>query len=514
MNTIKLSKIKLITLCTLGVLSQANAKVAGKVGAHMKGFVPGAEKEKTKLIRYVKLGQVAFETERHCGDGDVAHLSQKVPDLDFAAKDSKIDIVAGYWISGGVTSGTEATYMKWIPSGKITVPSGQSATELIEIGRAALGPRTAKGVLEATKTKLTNLSGFKLPSSPDNKFNVHLGAMACMNGNITDTTKSPDTMTALDIAQSIQNINRAQIDQAVNVVMATPTVDFNKIATLNVAMDTGFQLSTVLAPTGGIPITNDPLVKLGMSLVSTAHPCPTCVTPKQFTDQLKNVPAIKEAFNLAVQLGQAGNCHAGLSRVTVQAPSPNPVMARRFSSSQYWWEPFPLQLTCRQLIKPPSGMGITTAINSLFGVTAVPDANSFNVMMRNIASSIVKAGAIQVLQNALQTQPVIGGVDLRLTEQENCVRFMGKPDSALFIHKVISSLTVGGTIHAKSNIFTSTSHPESLFALKDYFKPYKVMGGPIGLGNISTIYNMGGDPVNSPFAIIQNIQHLLHMMQT
>lgn len=447
------------------------------------------------VLRFTPPGEMSVGLLRACGDGDVERFSRSHPDFDFAPHAPQLasmDVTMGYWIvpDGADPTPTDQNFFtiarKRAPIAEQTVQIVNDGTFRPEMLNYREGTPIFKngqvqpqqGFKSATitgdqngmallATDLINLHEYaKRSYGTQKKFRIYAGAFACLGDQDTPSKYKFYSPSAVETNHALSNPDAgllATIRDALNSYDPDSIEDFQKnYSSLSYTAQesesiysTAYKASTqrplkfVIAESQSVQFSSsDKLWNTFLEISKLSYPTFT----EMDTDKLDKYRSYLRAHPLFAKIGKMNNEISFCQNFGINIDS---------EKSQYRWESFPMNLSCKYFHQ---GQALADSIEALFNPKTLPDEQSFKLLKKEIASRFYTAAAFEATQKKMNTDDKI------IVAKSNC--FKKSP--------VIKSVLAAFPFEFRRDDLTKSysvvsehknHHPEYLFAILD-FKSY------------------------------------------
>jgi hypothetical protein len=406
-------------------------------------------------------GVLQFYGSRKCGDSDVSRFHQNHPNVAFFdSKATAAKLVLGYWVAPvDTTQGATDTQLPlsspsvsgghWIPIGyhrSLPVPtgsgSGTAVSTLSEINKA--GSPTPADPMLARHLQYLLQSASQAYNMTHKSYNLYTAAMVCNQFlGSGDSPPVTNSLTAAEVVNWLTSYSNAQL--ASDVSKDTDgkydlTVDSSGIA-LNVNIDgTAYDVSQNWLWNAGSQI--------GAATDSAAL--------TGFTEPLLKIFKVMQNVQTATN---TVSCSSLLSGISPENPGP---------SQGRWYEPYPLELTCKTLSSPTFLLAYQYLFNAQTGeYKAGPlDHEPTQSKLSQLAATLKTAGLMQHIQNTIAAPPA-GSPLAAMKADLRCFESAQSPLYQSILASIVIPLTVSsGSVIPKNP--SKMTHPEPDFAIGSY----------------------------------------------
>lgn len=420
----------------------AKSPIRAEVGGSIPNQLPRPKVKDLKTRVYPTIGEIKITTDQFCGDGDVATYASRNPSVAFVTN-SNVSFVLGYWFGEAGSTRPLPSADNWFPLGTTSLASDNANTTTMQ----SLAGNSQTSIMTLTANAVRGLSkhtGFRMPAQTAAvKKDAYFGIMMCPLGVLgTNTGNIP---TAATIMQALADSIPASIPNLGD--NGDPVNSMQKFS-LNIESN---RVGIEFEQSGNISLQDDALFLMAKDLQNFNYPG-NAASIDDFRQVLNQMLGVN-LLNLAEAFRNKSRC----------AEVPGVI-----SSSQYWWEPFPLQLACEHLA------GVVATLDKLRTAESLPSEAEFIESRQNMIKQLFKAAVVQRAEQALQAQTAA------LRPKNRCF-----DPSQPYVNKVMGSLLidVGGSASANT---LNMIHPEPLFALGGD-APYRTANG-----NAYTVYAASG----------------------
>lgn len=436
-------------------------------------------------VKFTPPGEISVGLQRMCGDGDVANFQSEHPEVDFVSQDvHDLHVIIGYWV---VEEGANAvpSPANFYPVGYRLSPIAEQAADVVYKGdflpmNKSFSP--GPNGLNIIATDIINLQKISEKSFSSNKnYRVFAGASTCVDPDQKSalaTSGSPGfkfTPSPVEIGYVLSSEGTAGLLKAAeSTVQSDLDVDKNNkidlFITKNSKIDYDIASSSETIYKGsGYEATNQKPIKWdykgGMAEVDISGEKTFNVFEKvaklDYPDIKSLPPTATDADKLQKYKDDLKS--AGVYGQLTNAPSIGYCTSMNLSvdqnGPQYKWETFPMNLSCKYLIRDGQ---LASAYNSLFSPSSLPSEDDFNGLKKKLATRYFVAASFEATQKKMHADS-----NLKI-ERPNCYNVAGKP----MISKLVGSypfqfLKTGDKYAINPKAYTHM-HPEPLFALSDY----------------------------------------------
>ncbi len=472
-------------------------------------------------------GQMTVGLQRMCGDGDVAHLQQTNPQIEFVPQSvSSMDVLVGYWMIEGnpdadssylptSSSFRPVAYVKGAQIGN-NPASIQIATDFLPISHSI---ENGKNGLEILASEIINIyRNGQRSFGPAKSYQVMAGVFTCMNVDDASAIVSKNDSQYKYVPSTTELTNQMSHDNAL------PKLAYDNIKNLSEADYKDGKFSKVLgyginSPTGSMlrfPVDENrdytPLKifldkddaalrnQNGASSISSSDLAllsgnqawskfqnimdlewPVPELPRNTQAEVDAYNALSDTAKMAFLNGKIDNWKSALNiqistTTSQQLAYCNSIGLQSSSTNSiYKWEVFPMNSSCRKLFNEgisssPDSLSLSEAYNNLVNsvlsmVQMTQLKDNFYKTKRSLAARFYVANVLEVLQRKSQTNSALS------ISHANCFNTNGKP----LITRLIGSYPLRFEIDAGGEFYTlkpnpfNHIHPEPLFALADWF---------------------------------------------
>lgn len=436
-------------------------------------------------VKFTPPGEISVGLQRMCGDGDVAHFEQEHTEFEFVPQSTKdLHVLIGYWVveEGASPVPNPANFF---PVGYRLSPIAEQANEVVYKGdflpmNKSFSP--GPNGLNIIATDIINLQKIAEKSYGSNKnYRIFAGASTCVSPDQASTLAAPNssgfkyTPSPVEIGYVLSTEGSAGLLKEAEYTVTNELdvdveakVDVFATKNANLDYDINSGSETIYKGSGYEATNQKPLkfgykpgladvditgektfdifkkvAKLSYPNLSTLPPTATDADKLQkYKDDLKAAGVYSQLTNSP----NAGYCTSMNLSVNQNGP-------------QYKWETFPMNLSCKYLIRDGQ---LASHYNALFSPSSLPSENDFNDLKKKLAARYFVAATFEATQKKMHTD-----TDLKI-EKPNCYNVAGKP----MINKLVGSYPFqflkSGDKYAINPKAYSHMHPEPLFALVDY----------------------------------------------
>jgi hypothetical protein len=324
------------------------------------------------------------------------------------------------------------------------------ADAMTSLGKAG-EVRSAMSLVNQTVRGLAETTGYRMPATArDASFDAHFAVMMC-KPILAPTSMSGKVPTPIEVQRSFASTIPGAISTALS-----NRGPLDNIGSISLAIGDD-HVAIKIGKNESISVRDDFFFRLALDVATMEQPSATALDAYQTAISGLVRPAL---LNLYRQF------------TTAKACTPREVQGIA-SAGPYWWEPYPLQLTCGAL-GVGSGVPFADLVQALVAPTALPSKEDFEAARGALADALVRAAIMQRAQEELHARYA------RIRPTERCFA----PGSD-YIDKVMGSMMidVGSTQQTTS---VKMKHPEPNFAIGGD-APYRGSSG-----NAHTIFDMGG----------------------
>ncbi|MBU6376772.1 MAG: hypothetical protein KGQ59_12295 [Bdellovibrionales bacterium] len=434
-------------------------------GGALRLNLPKPDAVEPLKVQYKAPGSMIMSATVIAGDGDVVNFSKTHPALKFA-EGNKAQVVIGYWIHP-LGSSSLPTNSNWVPIGyqdlNLQAPSTPfSDVKIINKANAVdKAYKQMKTVIDGLVSRAQTSYVLQGQSVP--KYQVHFAAM--VGSSLSDakgTGVASDLPTALEWAAAF---NKAESDLSGSLGgLTSDTLDHFKKVTVS-QPGAATEVFKFADSPSAVDISGNRFFLLAKEVLSA----------NVYTDLAPGTRSSLEAISARLSTPSAGDCRA-LSGNTIP--------------SSYWWEPFPLQLTCRALdgggqfasllktfqdyVPPAQSKGGNDNGSGNAGGNGDGKGNgNGNGVVAQQASSLAAPAAASsgkeiLAQLLVKAATLAVGQDISQVTRATAKVFV---EGVPYIDNIISSVPIpvpdaGGSVKAMQP--PEPVHPEPAFAIYDY----------------------------------------------